>query len=110
MAGLPANMSDGQTHALPPSGRNKLVKLVLERFCPYFAPGGHVLYVGDTATKVAVFDEKALADLGVVVDAHGKMPDFVVHRRDKNWLLLVEAVTSHGPVGPERRAELAKLF
>jgi hypothetical protein len=34
----------------------------------------------------------------------------VVHRKDKNWLLLIEAVTSHGPVNAKRRGELAKLF
>ena len=28
----------------------------------------------------------------------------------KNWLLLVESVTSHGPVDGKRHAELAKLF
>jgi hypothetical protein len=38
------------------------------------------------------------------------MPDVLVHRKDKNWLLLIEAVTSHGPVNAKRRAELAKLF
>jgi len=27
-----------------------------------------------------------------------------------NWLLLIEAVTSHGPVDPKRHAELALLF
>jgi hypothetical protein len=28
----------------------------------------------------------------------------------KDWLLLIEAVTSHGPVDSKRREELAKLF
>jgi hypothetical protein len=27
----------------------------------------------------------------------------VVHHREKNWLVLIEAVTSHGPVDPKRR-------
>jgi hypothetical protein len=44
------------------------------------------------------------------MDSHGKMPDLVVHRADKNWLLLIEAVTSHGPVSPKRLAELQHLF
>jgi hypothetical protein len=38
------------------------------------------------------------------------MPDVVVHYTSKNWLVLVEAVTSHGPVNPKRRQELSELF
>ena len=38
------------------------------------------------------------------------MPDVVLHYPAKNWLLLVEAVTSHGPVDSKRHAELAMLF
>ena len=38
------------------------------------------------------------------------MPDVVVHHIKKNWLVLIEAVTSHGPVNPKRRQELKKLF
>jgi adenine-specific DNA-methyltransferase len=30
--------------------------------------------------------------------------------REKNWLLLIESVTSHGPVESKRQIELAKLF
>jgi hypothetical protein len=48
--------------------------------------------------------------LGVNVEEHGKMPDVVVHHTSKNWLVLIEAVTSHGPVNPKRRLELSELF
>ena len=41
---------------------------------------------------------------------HGKMPDVVLHYAAKNWLLLVESVTSHGPVDGKRHAEFASLF
>ena len=34
----------------------------------------------------------------------------VLHFKKKNWLLLIEAVTSHGPVNPKRLSELKKLF
>jgi hypothetical protein len=47
---------------------------------------------------------------GVDVDSHGKMPDVVLHYTEKDWLLLVESVTSHGPVDGKRHAELAQLF
>jgi hypothetical protein len=45
-----------------------------------------------------------------VIDRHGKMPDAVVHHAARGWLLLIEAVTSHGPVNPKRHFELKQLF
>jgi BsuBI/PstI restriction endonuclease domain len=51
-----------------------------------------------------------LLELGVSVDNHGKMPDVVLHFVDRDWLLLVESVTSHGPVDAKRHAELMTLF
>ena len=45
------------------------------------------------------------------MDSHGKMPDVVIHYTDsRNWLLLVESVTSHGPVDAKRHEELTHLF
>jgi hypothetical protein len=38
------------------------------------------------------------------------MPDLVVHHTKLDWLVLIEAVTSHGPVNAKRRQELDKLF
>lgn len=65
---------------------------------------------GTRGTSGGYFDAALLAGLGVHVDAHGKMPDVVLHYTAKNWLLLVESVTSHGPVDGKRHAELARLF
>ena len=77
---------------------------------PNFASGGKIIYLGDTASKFAYFDRSALEKLGVDIEDHGKMPDVVIHHVGENWLLLIEAVTSHGPVDPKRRGELQKLF
>lgn len=75
-----------------------------------FAPGSVLVYAGDTGDKWGYFDAALLAELGVKMDSHGKMPDVVLHCTERNWLLLVESVTSHGPVDGKRHAELAKLF
>ena len=45
-----------------------------------------------------------------VSDEHGKMPDIVIYDPNKNWLILIEAVTSHGPINPKRKIELEELF
>jgi BsuBI/PstI restriction endonuclease domain len=38
------------------------------------------------------------------------MPDVVLHYPEKNWLVLIESVTSHGPVDGKRHSELRRLF
>ena len=38
------------------------------------------------------------------------MPDVVLHDEQRGWLVVVEAVTSHGPVDDKRYAELNELF
>lgn len=107
---VPVLLPSGETVRLAPGGQNDLIKPIIEDFCPRFAPGGTVLYVGDAADKFAVFEPNALEQLGIAVRTHGKMPDLVVHHRSKNWLLLIEAVTSHGPVDAKRHSELRRLF
>jgi len=69
-----------------------------------------LIYAGDTGEKWGYFDAVSLGELGVNVDAHGKMPDVVLYYPERNWLLLIESVTSHGPVDGNRHAELARLF
>ena len=49
-------------------------------------------------------------ELGCSIEEHGKMPDVVVFYPEKGWLILIESVTSHGPVDAKRHAELASLF
>jgi type II restriction enzyme len=107
---IPVTLPDGTALAISPGGQNVLLKQMIEIFCACFTPGGHVLYVGDADAKWAVFEQEALAALGVTVNQHGKMPDLVVHMPDRNWLVLMEAASSHGPVDAKRHRELAALF
>lgn len=86
------------------------MKKIIDDFATRFCPGGEILYIGDTDQKFAFFAQDRLEELGISVDTHGKMPDVIVLHRQKNWLVLVEAVTSHGPIDPKRRGELAWLF
>jgi adenine-specific DNA-methyltransferase len=110
MVRIPVKVAEGKTITLSPGGQNVLVRHIIEQFAPRFTPGGRLLYVGDTDEKFAYFDEPALAALGIAIEAHGKMPDVILHHSAENWLVLIEAVTSHGPVNPKRRAELKRLF
>ena len=107
---IPVTLQSGASIQLSPGGQNVLIKRILDDFCPLFTPGGRIVYVGDTEQKWAYFDSDSLRALGVEIEEHGKMPDVVVHYTAKNWLVLIEAVTSHGPVNPKRRLELSALF
>jgi len=87
-----------------------LMKAIIEHFCPAFAPGGVVLYIGDTENKFVHLETAGLTALGVTLDSAAKVPDVIVHDTKRNWLLLIEAVTSAGPVDGKRRKELKELF
>ncbi|MGA9070364.1 MAG: BsuBI/PstI family type II restriction endonuclease [Terracidiphilus sp.] len=107
---IPVVIAPGKTIALSPGEHSELIRAIIEDFAPRFAPGSVLVYAGDTGEKWGYFDKSLLTELGVEVDAHGKMPDVVLHYTDKNWLLLIESVTSHGPVDGKRHTELAELF
>jgi len=110
MAVVAVKLPSGKKVPLTAGGQNELVKKIIEEFCPRFTPGGIVVYLGDTGLKQRHVEAGYLDRLGVKIDEHGKMPDVVVHLRDKDWLVLIEAVTSHGPIGIKRHNELKALF
>ena len=107
---IPVKIKDGRQIVLSPGEHSELIKSIVEDFGSRYAPGGELIYVGDTGDKYGFLDEELFSSLGVRLDNHGKMPDVVIYLRDKNWLLLIESVTSHGPVDSKRHGELATLF
>ena len=94
-----------------PGGRWRLlVKAIIEVFCARWTPGAAILGIRDTRRKTVHLNSRALAALGVTLDSAAKIPDVIVHDTKRNWLLLIEAVTSAGPVDGKRRKELKDLF
>ena len=110
LARIPVKLPSGKTVTISPGGQNPLIKTVIEEFCPRFVAGGTVLYIGDAENKFLHLDADYLQRLEVAIPAPAKMPDVVVHDTRRNWLLLIEAVTSAGPVDGKRRKELKGLF
>ncbi len=107
---IPVKIAPDKMIMLSPGEHSDLIRAIIEDFAQRFAPGSLLVYVGDTGDKWGYFDVVLLANLGVKVDSHGKMPDVILYIAEKNWLLLVESVTSHGPVDSKRHAELMHLF
>ncbi len=107
---LPVELATGESVRLSPGRHSELIKAVIEVFAPRFVPGGTLIYAGDTGDKWGYFDQGMLANLGIEIDSHGKMPDVALFHRVREWLVLVECVTSHGPVDANRHEDLAELF
>lgn len=107
---IPVKVAEGQEIYITPGEHSELIKSIIEEFGPRFVPGGTLIYAGDTGEKMGYFDESLLKELGVEVNAHGKMPDVILYYPEKKWMILIESVTSHGPVDGKRHGELETLF
>ena len=110
MQRIPVVINSRHKIKLSAGKHSDLIRAIIEEFVPRFMPGGELVYVGDTGTKWGYFDEQLLHKLGVKIGNHGKMPDTIIYCREKNWLILIEAVASSGPVDGIRHAELSDLF
>jgi len=103
-------LPNGLNLALSPGQHNKLQAAIIEHFIPCFAPKYEILYLGDTANKNLYHNEKRMNELSILYTQHGKLPDIILFEKKKNWLYLIEAVTSHGPFSPKRIIEIEKLL
>ena len=107
---LPVQLPDGIEIVLSPGKHNKLQVLIIEEFWSRFAPEAKVVYIGDTTDKLALVDREGLAALGIQLTGHEKLPDIILYDSSKNWLFLIEAVTSDGPMTSKRLQELSASF
>jgi type II restriction enzyme len=95
---------------LSPGEHSQLIKEIIENFDPRFIPRATLIYAGDTGKKWRYFDKEISEKIGLEINQHGKMPDCIFYHESKNWLILIESVTSHGPIDSKRKIELNKLF
>jgi hypothetical protein len=114
---IPITLPNGETIKLSPGKHNQLHADIVHEFCSRFVgKGGDLLYIGDTASsrkeggKLMFLEVDYLKSLGVPPMSHDKLPDVVVFDKNRGWLFLIEAVTSHGPVSPKRWIELEEAF
>lgn len=107
---IPVTLSNGEVLILSAGKHNEVQAAIVEQFAPRFAAGGILLYLGDTEKKDKYLDKDGLKNLGIPIDQHSKLPDVVIYEPKRNWLFLIEAVTSHGPVSPKRLLELEEFL
>ena len=77
---------------------------------PRFAPGSEIAFIDDTDHKHGVIDSTLLDRLGITIQARAKAPDVIAWDSNHQWLFLMEAASSHGPVDVTRKNELHELF
>jgi type II restriction enzyme len=107
---IPVRFPGGKLVKLSPGSHNKLQKAVVEQFASRFVEDPKLLYLGDTAKKNLLIDARVLKNLGFPITEHDKLPDVVIYDEKRNWLFLVEAVTSHGPMSYKRVLELELIL
>ncbi|MCG8570817.1 MAG: restriction endonuclease, partial [Spirochaetes bacterium] len=110
MSRIPLTLPNGKILQLSPGKHNEVQVAVVEEFASRFALGSHLLYIGDTENKSLHVETKLLNNIGIPITEHSKLPDVVIYDEKKNWIYLIEAVTSHGPMSPKRIIELEKLL
>jgi len=116
-AKIAITLPNGEPIMLSPGKHNQLHADIVHEFSSRFiGEGGSVLYIGDTASsrkeggKLMYLQSEYFLSLGVPPMAHDKLPDVVVYDEKRQWLFLIEAVTSHGPISPKRWLELEEAF
>lgn len=101
---------DDKEFVFSPGKHNNLQKEIIDVFAPRFAHNAIVVYIGDTAHKQLYFNEEISKKLLIDISQHDKLPDVVLYNPAKNWLYLIEAVISHGPVSFKRVIELNEIL
>lgn len=88
---------------------NDLQKAIIEDFLPRYGYGAEVLYVGDTSDKYLYLEKEKLEKLDFFEISHEELPDVIAYSKEKNWIYLIEAVHSSGPINELRLVQLQKL-
>ena len=93
-----------------PGEHNTLQVKIITKLKNIFFPHAELVYVGDTARRMLYINENLLKNLCISITEHNKLPDVVFYDGNRNFLFLIEAVTSHGPISPKRQIELEEFL
>lgn len=104
-----ARLPDGRELRFAQGGHNELQAAIVERFLPTFAPAFRLLYVGDAARRRLVCEENALRELGLERLMSSRLPDVIALDTERQWIFMVEAFESSGPIDAKRWIELEEL-
>ena len=109
MSLIPVALPSGVVLQLSKGKHNQLQKAVIEDFLPRYGEGAAILYIGDTTNRLLHLDKVELKRLQFFELAHEELPDIIAYSVQKNWLFLIEAVHSSGPISKLRHEQLREL-
>lgn len=98
-----------QTFSLSPGEHNLLEKAIVEVFSHAFLNEPQVVYLGDTAPRKGYQNRSLMRKLNLPIDTTASLPDVILFSGYESHLVIVEAVTSSGPVNPIRLEQLQKF-
>lgn len=103
---------DGEEFTLSSGLHNELQVDILEKFASRFAHNCKLLYIGDTSDKYIYVNKEGLENIGIPISKNDKLqlPDILLYDEEKNWLYLIEAVTTHGPIDQKRVNQLELML
>jgi hypothetical protein len=107
---IPVKLPNGKPIELSLGEHNVLQKEIIEQFLPRFGSDCVVLYIGDTSNKSLHIEIEELENLNFFELSHDELPDIIAFSHKKNWLYLIEAVHSSGPMSETRVLELKRML
>lgn len=107
---IPVKLPSGKPLELSLGEHNILQKEIIEQFLPRFGSDCSVLYIGDTSNKSLHIETEELKKLNFFELSHEELPDIIAYSEKNNWLYLIEAVHSSGPMSEIRVHQLKKLL
>ena len=107
---IPVKLPNGKPLELSLGEHNVLQKAIIEEFLPRFGHDCSVLYIGDTSNKILHIERSELINLNFFELSHQELPDIIAYSKKNNWLYLIEAVHSSGPMSEIRVLELKKML
>ena len=106
LARIPIEVAPGVELSFGPGEHNVLIRTIIQQFLPKFGDDPVVLYVGDAEKKDLHIDRDRLRELGCFELDHGELPDVIAYSETKQWLFVIEAVHSFGPISNVRHDRL----
>lgn len=110
IAKVAVTLPNGKPLQLSLGEHNVLQKALIEEFLTRYGSDCEVLYVGDTSNKILHIEENELQRLKFFELSHKELPDIIAYSKKKNWLYLIEAVHSSGPMSELRVLELKRML
>jgi hypothetical protein len=107
--GVRVRLSADRSFLLGPGLHNELEREVVEVLAPALLKHPVVLYLGDTAPRAGYQDRALMRRLNLPIDVQVSLPDVILHDADERWLIIVETVTSVGPIDSNRLEQLREF-